>query len=320
MSCLYSPTRALPQTCRARLSPFPTHEIQGVSYTHMMPRDSRQHGRAGPTFCATERRGGRAKRGGRVRGLRCSALGPSCPTEGRETFPLTRASKTHVLRVSGKVEGQESRGVTENQGVSPSPFYAPAAFSGCIVGINPVLLDHDPSCTSSVGHRRLFCLPTSQSSQPKQPSHGHSPPNMSCNPACHPTVGSAPHTLPISNAYYCCKCQYGPMLYTLHPACIMCGTAACSYCSPATIHAQLEHTRQRAQSVQAGPRDPYGSTRGLDSHSDASMMLRYLHDESSVSERLSNGRVQRSLTDLEENLDSLLQQYGYNMRNAGQKL
>lgn len=54
--------------------------------------------------------------------------------------------------------------------------------------------------------------------------------------------------------------------------------------------------------------------------SDGSMMLRFLHDEPNVSERLSSGGARRSLADMEENCDNLLQQHGYKMRIAGEKL
>jgi len=49
-------------------------------------------------------------------------------------------------------------------------------------------------------------------------------------PALHPSSG--PHTSgPDSAYYYCCSCQYGPMLLALHAACINCGHQGCSKCN-----------------------------------------------------------------------------------------
>ena len=49
-------------------------------------------------------------------------------------------------------------------------------------------------------------------------------------PALHPPPD--PHTSgPDSAYYYCCSCQYGPMLLALHAACINCGHQGCSTCN-----------------------------------------------------------------------------------------
>lgn len=110
------------------------------------------------------------------------------------------------------------------------------------------------------------------------------------------------------------------MLYELHPACVMCGAHACAYCQPTTVYSNAAHTPQQAQGLQVDPRDPYGASLGFGDSSGGSMMLRYLHDEPNVSERLSSGGARRSLTDMEENCDNLPQQHGYKMRIAGEKL
>lgn len=38
---------------------------------------------------------------------------------------------------------------------------------------------------------------------------------------------------PTSDAYYCCKCNDGPKLYSIQPQCVQCGHQACAFCSTA---------------------------------------------------------------------------------------
>ncbi|KAL1991774.1 hypothetical protein VTN49DRAFT_5082 [Thermomyces lanuginosus] len=38
---------------------------------------------------------------------------------------------------------------------------------------------------------------------------------------------------PTSDAYYCCKCNDGPKLYSVQPQCVQCGHQACAFCSSA---------------------------------------------------------------------------------------
>ncbi|EOD50077.1 hypothetical protein UCRNP2_3151 [Neofusicoccum parvum UCRNP2] len=144
---------------------------------------------------------------------------------------------------------------------------------------------------------------------------------MSVCPATNPVNGLTPHTLPVTNAYYCCHCNYGPMLYELHPACIMCSTPACGNCSGTTIHAQPEYLRQSPQDqLDPHPGDPYGAALGFDTRTDTSMMLRYLHEEPTVSERLSSGTARPSLVDATDELDRMMQQYGYQRGDSEAKL
>lgn len=79
-----------------------------------------------------------------------------------------------------------------------------------------------------------------------------------------PTTTAPANTLPAANAYYCCNCRFGPMLFAVHPACIECGKPACSYCGVTTLAANPEYLQQPAQDFapEPTPRDPYGAVLG----------------------------------------------------------
>ncbi|OJD31275.1 thiamine-monophosphate kinase [Diplodia corticola] len=102
----------------------------------------------------------------------------------------------------------------------------------------------------------------------------------------HHTTNPAGNTLPGPNAYYCCKCLYGPMLYELHPACIECGAPACGYCSPISIGLNHPGHALQDQLGQPDPRDPYGSSMLGFSNTSASLMDRFFQDRPNGTERL----------------------------------
>lgn len=57
----------------------------------------------------------------------------------------------------------------------------------------------------------------------------------------------------------------------------------------------------------------------FDNHSE-STLLRYLHDEPGVSERLASGAERASLADAEAELDAMMRRYGYSARTGVEKL
>ncbi|KAF2138252.1 uncharacterized protein K452DRAFT_290844 [Aplosporella prunicola CBS 121167] len=38
-----------------------------------------------------------------------------------------------------------------------------------------------------------------------------------------------------ASGYYCCNCGFGPMLWSLYPACVNCGAEACANCTGTTL-------------------------------------------------------------------------------------
>lgn len=52
-------------------------------------------------------------------------------------------------------------------------------------------------------------------------------------PTHHPTF--TPKAYGPSETYYCCSCDFGPMLLELYPACIRCGHQGCSTCGGEAI-------------------------------------------------------------------------------------
>lgn len=74
------------------------------------------------------------------------------------------------------------------------------------------------------------------------------------------TAGPAINTLPVENAYYCCKCFFGPMLLELHPACIECGTPACSSCRFISLGEPSYPELQAQTGAGCNPCDAHGAS------------------------------------------------------------
>ncbi|KAB2577222.1 hypothetical protein BFW01_g8580 [Lasiodiplodia theobromae] len=119
-------------------------------------------------------------------------------------------------------------------------------------------------------------------------------------------AGPAINILPMENAYYCCKCLFGPMLLELYPACIECGAPACGSCKFTSL------PELRAQTgAGCSPCDAHGaSVLGFD-NDPSPMMDRFVREQPTVAERLLAGAGPRSLTGLQDQTDGMVRRLEY---------